>query len=112
MANLTSEEQETVITFDESPGKAIIFTFNKSWQRHLEKNLGLVAEYDNGYGGREYLIDKGRIKPPRAPRKLSAEQKKKAGERLQKYRQNPPNSSKSHLIQGKSGGRKKNVCPK
>jgi len=37
---------------------------------------------DNGFGGKEYELPKSRIKPPRAPRKLSASAKKKLAERL------------------------------
>ena len=37
---------------------------------------------DNGFGGKGYEIDKKRIRPPRAPRKLSASAKKKLSERL------------------------------
>jgi hypothetical protein len=37
---------------------------------------------DNGFGGKEYELPKNRIKPPRAPRKLSNAVKKKLVERL------------------------------
>ncbi|MFC1916897.1 hypothetical protein ACFLX1_02065, partial [Chloroflexota bacterium] len=49
---------------------------------HLEGRLGLKPLMDNGFGGREYELPKSRIKPPRAPRKLSDSAKKKLGERL------------------------------
>jgi hypothetical protein len=39
----------------------------KTWQRHLEKKLGLKPVMDNGFGGKEYKIEKKRIRPPRAP---------------------------------------------
>ena len=36
---------------------------------------------DNGFGGKEYELPKSRIKPPKAPRKLSTETKAKLAER-------------------------------
>jgi len=89
---LSNEEKETLISFDESPAEATIFTYNKRWQTRLEKKLGLKPISDNGHGGREYHIAKSRIPLPRAPRKLSPEQREKMGERLQKARhQKSPN---------------------
>jgi len=75
-------ERETIITFDDSKDPAHIFTYNKAWQKHLEKNLGLKPTMTNRFGGREYDIDKSRIKMPRAPKKLSAEQRENIGRRL------------------------------
>jgi hypothetical protein len=37
---------------------------------------------DNGFGGKEYEIDKKRIRPPRAPLKLSVEARAKRADRL------------------------------
>ena len=71
MASLSQAERETVVSFDESSPEAVIFTYNRAWQQHLEKNLGLTPAMDNGFGGREYTIDKSRIRPPRAPVRLS-----------------------------------------
>ena len=85
--SISNEERETVISFDEANADAIIYTFNKRWIKRLEE-LGLKPVYKSDEGAREYLIPKGRIPLPRAPRKMSAEQKKQAGERLQKARQN------------------------
>ncbi len=79
---LTNYEQETIINFNKAEDVAYIFTYEKTWQKRLEKKLGLKPLYDNGFGGREYEIDKKRIKPPRVPRKLSASAKKKLVERL------------------------------
>jgi len=79
---LTSYEQETIITFNKEEKIAYIFTYEKSWQKHLEKKLGIKPLYDNGFGGREYEIDKKRISPPKAPRKLSDSAKKNLAERL------------------------------
>lgn len=85
--NLSREEKETLISFDETPADGVIFTYSRAWQNHLEKKLGLKPTFDNGYGGKEYHIAKNRISMPRAPRKLSSEQKRKLGERLKKARQ-------------------------
>ena len=87
MSVLTSEERETLISFDETPNDAVIFTYNKVWQSHLENRLGLKATMDNGYGGKEYRVPKKRIRMPLVPRRLSAEQRQKLGERLKKARQ-------------------------
>lgn len=84
--HLPPSERETIIVFNESKEPAHIFTYNKTWQRHLEKRLNLLAKWDNGYGGREYDIDKKRIRPPRAPIKLSAKAKKERGKRLTRTR--------------------------
>ncbi len=81
---LTQEEKETIITFDEAGPLAHIFTYNRVWQKHLEKKLSLKPVMDNGHGGREYEISKKRIKVPRAPKKLSSEARAKAGERMRK----------------------------
>ena len=105
----TNEEKETIIYFDESPSEAVIFTYNRAWQRHLEKKIGLEVVFDNGYGGKEYHIDKKRIPMPRAPRKLSAKQREELGQRLSKARaKKSPNSVKNHVITMKSEGGKVN----
>ena len=79
---LSNYEQETIINFNKAEDTAYIFTYEKSWQKHLEKKLGLTPVMDNGFGGKEYQLPKSRIKPPRAPRKLSTSAKKKLAERL------------------------------
>jgi len=83
---LTLYEQETIINWNKEEREAAIFTYDKAWQKHLEKRLKLKPIMDNGSGGREYLIDKKRIPMPRAPRKLSDKQRKAIGERLKKAR--------------------------
>lgn len=105
MPTLTNEEKETIITFDETPADAIIFTYNKTWQTHLEKRLGIRPTMDNGSGGREYRIAKSRIRPPRPPRVLSPEQRRKLGERLRKARQQKsPHLPRGHVTTMKSQG--------
>ena len=79
---LTNYEQETIISFNKDEAIARIFTYEKTWQQHLEKRLGLKPIMDNGFGGKEYELPKNRIKPPRAPKKLSNSAKKKLAERL------------------------------
>jgi len=79
---LTKYERETIIIFNEADEMASIYTHSRSWQRHLEKKFGLKPTMDNGYGGKEYEIDKKQIKPPRAPRNLSPEDKAKIAQRL------------------------------
>ena len=79
---LTSYEQETIINFNKAENMAYIFTYEKTWQKHLESKLGLKPLYDNGFGGREYEIEKRLIKPPRAPVRLSAEARRKKDEVL------------------------------
>jgi len=106
MPQLPRDERETIITFDEAGPEAVIFTYNPAWQRHLEKRLGLTPTLNNGYGGREYQIGKKRIGMPRAPRKLSADQRRKLGERLKMARrQKSPSVAKSHNTTGKSAPR-------
>ena len=68
-------EQETIINFNKGEKTASIFTYEKTWQRHLEKKLGLKPIMVNSFGGKEYEIDKSRIKMPHAKRKLSRKQK-------------------------------------
>jgi len=83
---LTPYEQETIINFNKGEGMAYIFTYDKKWQRHLEKRIGLRPVMDNGHGGKEFLIDKKRIPMPRVPRKLSDEQKMELAGRFSKAR--------------------------
>jgi len=79
---LTRYERETIINFNEADEMASIFTYNRGWQKYLEERLGLKPVMVNDSGGKEYEIDKKRIKPPRAPKKLSPEDKAKISERL------------------------------
>ena len=84
--SLTNEEKETIINFNEGEGTAYIFTYNKGWQKHLEQKLGLKPVMDNGFGGKEYEIDKKRIRPPRAPVRLSPEARAKRADQLRQSR--------------------------
>jgi len=90
MGQVTRDEMETIICFNEADATASIFTYNKSWQRHLEGRLGLKATMDNGFGGKDYSLPKARIKPPKAPRNLSQEAREKLTARLRKARLQKP----------------------
>ena len=79
---ITSHEQETIINFNKAEDTAYVFTYEKTWQKYIEKKLGIKPTQDNGFGGRSYELLKKMIKPPRAPRKLSDSAKKKLAERL------------------------------
>ena len=83
---LSAYEQETVINFNKAEDIAHIFTYEKTWQKHLEERLGLKPVMDNGFGGREYQLPRSRIKPPRAPRRLSDSARRKLTERLHRNR--------------------------
>ena len=83
---LSAYEQETIILFNKAEDTATIFTYEKTWQKHLEGKLGLKPIMDNGFGGKEYGLPKSRIKPPRAPKKLSPSARKKLAERLPRNR--------------------------
>lgn len=101
--SLSLDERETIITFDETPADAVIFTYNKKWQSRLEQKLGIKPTFNNGYGGREYHIPKKRIPMPRVPRKLSPEQREKLANRLREARhQKSSNSSGNNVTIRKS----------
>ena len=102
---LSNYEQETIINFNKAEDIAHIFTYEKAWQQHLEKRLGLKPTMDNGFGGKEYEIDKKRIRPPRALVKLSAEVRTKLADRLHKSRDFASQNTK---LQAKSGTKKQN----
>jgi len=96
---LSNYEQETIVNFNKAEDVAHIFTYEKTWQQHLEKRLGLKPTMDNGFGGRAYEIDKRRIRPPRAPIKLSADARAKLAARL---RQSRDSASQNTKLQAKS----------
>ena len=83
---ITAYERETIILFNDAEPMAQIYTHSQVWQRHLEGKLGLEPVAENSQGGKTYEIDKQRIKPPRAPMKLSEEARAKRAERLPEAR--------------------------
>ncbi len=83
---LSKYEQETIINFNREEDKAYIFTYEKAWQRQLERRLGAKPIMDNGMGGKEYLVDKERVRMPQPKRRYSNEVRKKKVEQLNKAR--------------------------
>ena len=83
---LTDCEKETIIIFNQEESIGYIFTHEKTWQKHLERKLGLKPTMNNGFGGKEYQLPKSMIKPPRAPRRLSGETKKRLAEQARRNR--------------------------
>ena len=83
---LSAYEQETIVNFNKKESIAYIFTYEKTWQKHLEQRLGLKPVMNNGYGGKEYQLPKGLIPMPRAKRQYSEQTKKKMAARLARIR--------------------------
>ena len=102
---LSNYEQETTINFNKAEDIGHIFTYEKTWQQHLEKKLGLKPTMENGFGGKAYEIDKKRIRPPRAPIKLSADARAKLADRLGQSRNLRSQNTKP---QAKSEAKKQN----
>lgn len=84
--NLTAYELETVINFNQKESDAYVFTYEKTWQRHIEQRLKIPPYLVNDSGGKSYRIPKHLISKPRAPKNLSIEQRKALGDRLRKTR--------------------------
>jgi len=89
---LTRYELETVINFNKEETDAIVFTYEKAWQKHIEKRMGIQPYLDNGFGGKSYKIPKNRIRKPLAfrtgaKRTLSPERKKQLAETLKRARE-------------------------
>ena len=83
---LSAYEQETIINFNKEESIAYVFTYEKTWQRHLERRLGLKPTMNNGHGGKEYQLPKSSIPMPRAKRRYSEQTKKKMAARLARVR--------------------------
>jgi hypothetical protein len=79
---VSAYEQEIIISFDKARDIAHIFTYEKTWQKHLEKRLGLKPVMDNSLGGKDYDIEKRRSRPARAPVRLSPEARAKLIKRV------------------------------
>ena len=58
---LERQEKETIICFNEGDSLASIFTYNKRWQRHIEKKLKMNPTSENDYGGKDYELLKDLI---------------------------------------------------
>jgi hypothetical protein len=104
---LSAYEQETIISFNKAEDIAHIFTCEKTWQKHLEGKLGLKPVMDNGFGGKDYEIEKKRIRPPRAPVRLSAEARAKLTKRMKDMSQKPFLPSETAAATAKSDKKNK-----
>lgn len=89
MIQLTPGEKETIITFNEADPEAEVFTYSPRWQKHMKDRFGLKGE-PNDAGAKTYIIPKSRIRLPQPPKNLTAEQRRKIGERLSKGRKQKP----------------------
>lgn len=47
--SLTNYEQETIINFNKAENIAHIFTYENTWQKHLEGRPGLKPIMDSGF---------------------------------------------------------------
>ena len=65
--HLSPFEKETIIVFNKGEKEASIFTYEKTWQKHLETRFNIKPVLVNNYGGKSYIINKNRIMKPRAP---------------------------------------------
>jgi hypothetical protein len=84
--NLTRYELETVINFNQEETDAYVFTYEVTWQKHIEQRLKIQPYLVNDSGGKSYRIPKKLIGKPRCPKKLTDEQRKAIGQRLSKNR--------------------------
>ncbi len=75
-------EQETIINFNKAEDIAHIFTYEKTWQQHLEKRLGLKPTMDNGYSGRSYELLKKLMRLPQPKKRLSEATKQRLADNL------------------------------
>ena len=88
MANLTKDEQETIINYNNEEKSATIFTYDKSLIRKLDKKL---PEYPDikvlrrGEDWAEYSLPKKWVKVG-FPRQLSDEQRAEMGNRMRAAR--------------------------
>lgn len=82
--HLTRYELETCINFNQEEDMGYVFTYEPTWIRHIEQRLKIQPYLVNDSGGKSYRIPKHLIGKPRAPKNLSAEQRKAIGERLSK----------------------------
>jgi hypothetical protein len=59
---LLPEDKETIINFNQGEKKANIFTYERDWQKFFERELKIKPISVDGWGGREYFIDKNKVK--------------------------------------------------
>lgn len=75
--NLTRAELETIILFNQEDDFAEIFTYEFTWQRHIEERFGIKPYEENDSGGKTYRIPKDRIKMP-VPKKVMSKKRKES----------------------------------
>jgi len=90
--NLTRYELETVINFNKEEDMAVVFTYEMTWQKFIEKRMGIKPYLDNGFGGKSYKVPKNRIRKPLAFRTgekktLSPERRKQLTDSLKRARE-------------------------
>lgn len=68
LRKLEPHERETIITFDRQGDVASVFTYERTWQTHCEKVLGLEPVVTNRFGGKAYEMPKKWIRKPRKTR--------------------------------------------
>lgn len=103
ISSLTKFERETIINFNEAEAIAWVFTYSKKWQSHFENKLGIKPVSENSFGGKEYTIDKSRIRPPRVATNKTKEQIEKISTILANARQKRSKMIKNTVPeQGKS----------
>lgn len=83
-------DRETIITFNPVDNTASIWTYDRTWQKHIETRLKIKpnkihGQIDNG-GARDYTVPKKSISMPKAPKQLSEETKEKLRENLARGR--------------------------
>lgn len=88
LGRLSAYEQETTINFNKDEPIAHIFTYEKTWQKHIEQKLGIQPSEKNAHGARSYIIPKDRIRMPQPKKnyRLSPEKKREVAARLKKAR--------------------------
>ncbi len=102
---LSRYEQETIINFNKDEDMAYVFTYEKTWQGHIEQHLGIKPYDVNSFGGKWYKVPKNSISKPRAKRTgkaLSPERKAQMRSGLQVYRANRKTTRLKEAKHGKA----------
>ena len=87
--NLTSEERETIIRFDEAGPLAVVYTYNVAWKNKLAKMASerpdeVCFKEEDGWGGVTYELPKKWLKIG-SPRAISDAQRQAMVEHAAKY---------------------------
>jgi hypothetical protein len=81
LSRLAKHEKETIVVFNEADNAAVVFTYNRDWQRNLEEGLGVKPLRKNRGGGREYRIPKELVMLQRSPRAASIQKRSRPSDR-------------------------------